>query len=60
MLAVIAAELRSSSTAKKTPSSSDPYQKRLLPEFPVPMLFAAALMGYFGTGKAAQETGRVR
>ncbi len=37
MLAVIAAELRGSSTAKKTPSLSFS-QKRLLPEFPVPIL----------------------
>jgi hypothetical protein len=40
MLAVIAAELRDSSTAKKPTSSSGLSQKRLLPEFPVPILEA--------------------
>jgi hypothetical protein len=42
MLAVIAAELRGASTVKKPPSSSGHTQKRLLSEFPVPILDAHA------------------
>jgi hypothetical protein len=38
MLAVIAAELRGASTVKKPPSLSGHTQKRLLREFPVPIL----------------------
>jgi hypothetical protein len=38
MLAVIAAELRGCGTAQKPPSSGGSSQKRLMPEFPVPIL----------------------